>query len=216
MSPPIPHSSNAIRRQLRAVESLIDSKGHRRDALRMGPSSSQSQHELDLLEREIARLWQGKEYWQRQLEARLAWERAISGTPLPPPKQLPRGPDQPPSDPRFEVNGHDRSSPTVPERTWIPYMEPPFPHDEFRAPPSASEDERRCVEKWNQWRNNCERIWNNWMVDLRRWDVDMFHWDRQRRRAIQIGGFRPSPPPPKPEIKLPEPPDCPRPSGVYL
>jgi hypothetical protein len=91
MAPPVPHSSTAIRGQLESVKSLIRDKGRRRDALRMGPSSPQAQRELEGLEREIARLWQAKDYWQRLLEARLAWERAISGTPPEAAQETPAG-----------------------------------------------------------------------------------------------------------------------------
>jgi hypothetical protein len=216
MAPPVPHSSTAIRGQIAAVELLIRDKGRRRDALRLGPSSPQAQRELEGIEREIARLWQGKEYWQRMLEARLAWEHAISGAPPRPPKILPM-PDLPPAWPRFEVEGYDRGSPPIPQRTWLPYIKPPFPFHEFPTPPSASDAERDCIKEWNKWRDRVEERWDQWMRDLRRWDEDMFFWDQQRRRALQNGETPSSNPPPrKPELNLPETPNCPRPSSVYL
>lgn len=207
MKPPVPHTSHAIRHQIMALDALIRQHNVRRDALRMGTRTPRTEQELNNLNREINRLWQGKEYWQNLLDIRLAWERAIQGTPTRPPKQLPRGPAPPPPPPSpFEV----MPKPGLPARSRLPHLIPPFPSDPYSVPAWATAEEKRCIGEWNRWREQAQRRWDRWMIELDRWDQDMAAWDRH-----QVQGSRReeglTTPPSRPKPDLPPSPTCPLP-----
>lgn len=207
MKPPVPYTSHAIRHQINALDALLSQQNVRRDALRLGPRTPQTAQELNNVEREINRLWQGKDYWKNLLDIRLAWERAIRGTPTRPPKQLPRGPAPPPPPPSpFEI----MPPPGAIGRSRLPHLVPPFPSNPYSIPSWVPAHEKRCIDEWNAWRDKAERRWDRWMIELDRWDQDMGIWERdQIRRSKREEGI--SKPPVRPEANLPAPPACPLP-----
>lgn len=208
MTPPVPHTSQAIRRQIAALDALIRQQSLRRDALLMRSRTPREQQELDKSLREINRLWQGKDYWKGLLDVRLAWERAMRGTRPRPPKQLPKGPPAPPAPPSpFERMPR---RPERPIRGRVPHFVPPFPPEPYPIPAFATAEERRCLQKWNTWRERAQMEWNRWLRDLGRWEQDMDYWQQEQvRRGRREEGL--SKPPARPFHKVPAPPKCPLP-----